>query len=180
MNHIIGIVLACRLFMPQSPEQSLAEASRREGERRRQLAVQEVEARVIEARGSVKVSGGNVTTFSRGATQVSPGAAKEARSRTSLSAYRTLLRKLEREIQDGEERQSLLRREAESVKWTLPKSGRRSGGVAGPTPHERLLRQAEDLEVKLKRLRRQRQETRDEARKAGYLPGELDGKAVAP
>jgi len=181
MKALIGILLACRLVIAQVPDQSLAEAARRETERRRRLEEQQVEARVIEARGPVKVSNGNLTTFGRGAARSGPPApSRETRGRASLGSYRNLLSRLEREIREGEERQSSLRRQAEAEKWTLPKSGRGSGGTGGGTLREKLLKQAEDLEVKLKRLRRERRETWDEARKAGYLPGELDGKAVAP
>ncbi len=181
MKILIGIVLACRLAFPQATEQSLAEAARKEAERRRRLEDQNVEAKVIHGRGSLEVSNGNVTTFGGGTPRSSPSAAaRETKGRTSLSAYRNQLRKLEREIRDCEERQGLLRRQADAERWTLPKSGRRSVGTGTQTSREKLLLQAQDLQIKIDRLRRERQETWNEARKAGYLPGEIDGKAAAP
>ncbi len=181
MKLLIWIVLVCYLATPQAPEQSLAEAARKEAERRRRLAEQEIDAKVIEARGSLQISNSNVTTFDRGTARINPSVpARETRGRISASTYRTRLRKLEREIRECEERLNLVRRKAEAEKWTLLRSGRRGGGTAALTSREQLLKQAEDLEIKLKRLRRERQETWDEARKAGFLPGELDGKALSP
>ncbi len=181
MKIFIGIVLACRLAFPHATEQSLAEAARKEAERRRRLEEQNVEAKVIRGRGSLEVANGNVTTFGGVASQGSPSTStRETKGRTSLSAYRNRLRKLEGEIHDCEERQRLLHRQADAERWTLPRSGRRSGGTGSQTSREKLLLQAQDLQVKIERLRRERQETWDEARKAGYLPGELDGKSVAP
>ena len=44
----------------------------------------------------------------------------------------------------------------------------------------RLQAEIEELELKLKQLRRERAETFDDGRKAGYLPGELEGKGIIP
>jgi len=181
MKRFIRILTACLLAIPQAQAQSLADAARKEAERRRQLAEQGVEGKVIEANGSGQRSTGSLTTFNPGAGQSArPGTVKEAKNRASLSTYRNQLRKLDREILECEERQSLLRRQAEAERWSLPKSGRRGGAAGSESPREKLLRQAEELEARLKRLRRQRLEVREDARKAGYLPGEIDGKAVAP
>ena len=181
MKILIGFVLACRLAFPQAAEQSLAEAARKEAERRRQLAEQNVEAKVIRGRGSLEAANGNVTTFGGGTARGSTtSAARESKGRTSLSSYRNQLRKLESEIRDCEERQRLLRRQADAERWTLPKSGRRGVGTGSQTSREKLLMQAQDLQIRIERLRRERQEIWDEARKSGYLPGEVDGKALAP
>ncbi len=178
MKILIGIVLACRLAFPQVAEQSLAEAARKEAERRRRLEDQNVEAKVIHGRGSLEVSNGNVTTFGGGTARSSPSAAaRETKGRTSLSAYRNRLHKLEGEIFNGEQRLNQLRREAATERWTLPKARRATGGSSA---QEKLRKQADDLEIKLKKLRRDRQELWDEAKRAGFLPGELDGKALAP
>ncbi len=178
MNTCAYAVVICALIVPQASGQSLAEAARKEAERRRQLAEQEVEAKVIEARGSLPSSTGNVTTFSRPVGNAGrAAAAREAKGRTSAAAYRRLLRKLDGEIVDCGQRASALRRQAEAEKWTLTKAGRRTGG---PGAAEKLLHQAEELEARKQKLQRQRQEAWDEGLRAGYLPGELDGRAVAP
>jgi hypothetical protein len=43
-----------------------------------------------------------------------------------------------------------------------------------------LQREIDELESKLKRIRRERQEIYEEGRKAGFLPGELDGRGLIP
>jgi len=161
--------------------QSLAEAARKESERRRQLAEQGVEAKVIEGDGRGPAPQGTAVTFTPGTGRENVSAqAKESRSRTPASAYRNLLQKLDREISECEERRRRTLQQAEAEKWSPSKVLRSGRSQGGPNLQERLKKQAEDLEVKLKRLRRQRSETYEAGRKAGYLPGELDGKAVAP
>ncbi len=180
MKRILRVVLLGHLLIPQAPAQSLAEAARREADRRRQLEEQKVEGKVIEANSPGQLSRGGLATFSGVPTQSrASGTAREPKARTSLNAYRTALRKLDREILEVGERRSLLLRRAEAEKWTLPKPGSRGGTSSGQSLRDKLRKQADDLEVRLKSLERRRMETREEARKAGYLPGEIDGKALA-
>ncbi len=92
---------------------------------------------------------------------------------------RATLQKLDREILRGEERLTLLRARMESARWQLPKVGKISRSN-NASLSERLRVQIQDLEAKVRQWRRERYETYDVGRKAGYLPGELDGKAVTP
>jgi hypothetical protein len=68
----------------------------------------------------------------------------------------------------------------ESERWQLPKVGRITRGSNGTSTRERLRFQILELEAKLKHWRRERYETYESGRKAGYLPGELDGKGLVP
>ena len=181
MRYLMWIVMVfCAAIRPVWP-QSLAEAARKETERRRQLAAQGITGKVIEGDGKGQGSTGNVTTFTRGAGQtVSPARAGELKNRTSASTYRNLLQKLDRQIVECADRLDLLRRQMEADKWSLPKVGRPSLRQGSQDLKERRLKQLGELEAKLKRLRSQRLTTYDAGRKAGYLPGELDGKGLAP
>ena len=44
----------------------------------------------------------------------------------------------------------------------------------------RLREQIEELEIKLKYMREERRENYEMGRKAGYLPGDLEGKGIVP
>ena len=181
MSRLIGMVLVCWVASQQGSAQSLADAARKETERRRQLAEQGVEARVIEGDSRAQSSRGSITTFTRGSEPKNlPARAGESGRRASASTYRSRLQKLDREIREEEERRDLLLRQAEAAKWSLQRIGRTRRAAAGPTLQERLRKQAEELEIKLKTLRQQRLETYEAGRKAGFNPGELDGKAVTP
>jgi hypothetical protein len=68
----------------------------------------------------------------------------------------------------------------ESERWQLPKVGKISRGSNNTSARERLRVQIQELEAKLKHWRRERFETYESGRKAGFLPGELDGKGIVP
>ncbi len=159
--------------------QSLAEAARKEAERRKALEQQGIEGRVL------SVDSDHATRESP--ADVSPLLSKREKRdgdrvqahQPSLRTLRTTLQKLDREILRGEERLTLLRARMESERWQLPKVGRVSRSN-NASLRERLRFQVQELEAKVKQWRRERYETYDVGRKAGYLPGELDGKAVTP
>jgi hypothetical protein len=175
------VIVICVMACASSVAQSLAEAARKEAERRRQLADQGVEAKVIEGHGRSRSTGAGVTTFRHeSGTRDPSGQTREPRTRISASTYRRLLQKLDREIAECEERQFVLRRRADAEKWSVPRTGRSGVRSSTLTPREKLLQQAEELSSKIRSLRRQRTETYEEGKKAGYLPGELDGKGITP
>jgi chaperonin cofactor prefoldin len=181
MRHFLWLALVCCISAHNLTAQSLMDAARKEAERRRQLAEQGIEAKVIEGDGRGKTAGGNVTTFTRETgIKSSPAQFKEPRTRIPASTYQRLLQKLDREIAECEERRNSLKRQAEAEKWSLPRVGRTGLRTGAQTLQERLRKQAEELEVKVKRLRLQRMETYEAGKKAGYLPGELDGKGITP
>jgi hypothetical protein len=180
MKRIISVILGCIVAGGNLSAQSLAEAARREAERRRQLEEQGIEAKVIVG-GRSKGVGGNVTTFTRAPeARDLPAKLNELRGRIPANTYRRLLQKLDREIAECEERQAGLKRQADAEKWSIPRVGRTGLRTGAQTTAEKLRKQAAELEAKAKRLRLQRMETYEAGKKAGYLPGELDGKGIIP
>ena len=160
--------------------QSLAEAARKEAQRRKALEQQGIEGKVINSdpgRPSAKDSRADDSPAP--AARETAGRMRAPRNQPSLHALRATLQKLDREIQHGEERLALLRARMESEKWQLPKVGKISRGN-NTSRRDRLRFQIEELEAKVKLWRRERYETYDAGRKAGYLPGELDGKGIMP
>jgi hypothetical protein len=161
--------------------QSLAEAARREAERRRQLAERGVESRTIALDGRATSKQGSEATQTRRSGRDNVTApAKNSRGRGSANSFRDRLQKLEREISECDERYRKTLQLAQAEKWSLPKVLRSGRSQSSSEPLERLKKQSEELAAKLKRLKRQRLDAYEAGRKAGYLPGELDGKAVDP
>ena len=159
--------------------QSLAEAARREAERRKALDQQGIEAKVV--RGDASGHGGDPSnSLSVPPSFKDAGAGGTAKGRASLQSLRTKLRKLDLDIQQGEERLRNFRARLESEKWQLPKVGKTYKGNAGTSASERIRIQIQELEAKLRRWTRERFEIYEIGRKAGYLPGELDGKGIVP
>ena len=180
-NIILSAFLICAVACGSIAAQSLAEAARKEAERRRLLAEQGIEARVIEGDARSRTAGGNVTTFKREPeTRELPAHTREPRSRAPASTYRRQLQKLARQIAECEERQTLLQRQANAEKWSVSKVGRTGLRAGSQTPLEKLLKQIEELKTKIKSLRIERAEIYEAGKKAGYLPGELDGKGISP
>jgi len=162
-------------------QQSLADAARKEAERRKALAQQGVEGKVIQRDPGKGTSGASSTVSARAAAvRENSVRARSSKSEASLRKIRTTLQNLDREIQHGEERLALLRARMESERWQLPKVGRITRGSTSTSSRDRLRFQIQELEVKLKYWRRERFETYESGRKAGYLPGELDGKGIVP
>jgi chromosome segregation ATPase len=159
--------------------QSLADVARDEAERRKLLDQQGIEAKVIEVDAGQK---GNLTI----STDSPPAARKDsqkkpARSdgRTSVRSFRNALQKLDRAIRQNQERLESRRARLRSGRWEISKSGRASSSNAEKS-QSRLQEEIEDLEMKLNQLRQERSEVYQEGRKAGFLPGELDGKGIVP
>jgi hypothetical protein len=174
-------ILSCCLGGPAfARRQSLAEVARKEAERRRVLDQQGIEAKVItfdSARvGSTAESGLPVPPAARAST----GQSRARGGRLSIQSLRSNLQKLDREIQYGKERLALLRARMDAERWQLPKAGRISRGGSSTSARERLASQIKELEVKLKHWERERYETYESGLKAGFLPGELDGKGITP
>ncbi|PYV12309.1 MAG: hypothetical protein DMG07_17315, partial [Acidobacteria bacterium] len=80
------------------------------------------------------------------------------------------------------DRLASLRARVEAERWTPPRAARSRRGtrIVQSEKRPRLDVQIKDWEVKLKRLRQDRFETYDAGLKAGFLPGELDGKGIWP
>ncbi len=176
-----AVALICLTQVGLAAPQSLAEAARKEAERRKALEQQGVEGKVVTAAPAPAARRAEPTAPERRVTPRS-GAdqAESPRSRVSLRPLRTALQKLDRDIRQGDERLSGLRARLEAEKWKLPRVGRSSRVSANSSASEKLRSQIQELEAKLKRLRNERYDTYETGRKAGYLPGELDGKGIVP
>ncbi len=161
-----------------SPCQSLAEAARREAERRQKLDREGIREKRIEAADAGCLApGAAISIFSPGPglAEKAPAAPKAAPGAT-LRSFQTRLLKLDRDIQQGEERLKQLKARAEAERWKplMVIGGSRGAGLS-PSP-EQLRGQILELEGKLKLWRQDRMDIFQAGRKAGYLPGELEGR----
>jgi len=163
-----------------SKAQTLADAARKEAERRKELEDRGVEAKVINTVGPAAASTANVMVSKPGAGPKATIAPTAAKSRRSAEWFRAEIQKQDREIRRSEERLTVLRARAAAERWALPRVGRTSRASPRSSAEERLRSQIQELELKLSRLRRERLETYDAGRKAGFLPGELDGRGIVP
>ncbi|MBN2338263.1 MAG: hypothetical protein JXP48_06955 [Acidobacteria bacterium] len=161
--------------------QSLADVASREAERRERVDAQERVERVIDGDPSLWAPGGNVTRGTPPAPAPVPDALPPGREGAkSLRHYQGALRKLDQAIR-REERQLALRRERlEAGRRLLPGTGPLDARAGSRRADARGRLEAEIGEIgeKLGELRRERAECYDEGRRAGYLPGELDGRGV--
>jgi hypothetical protein len=87
---------------------------------------------------------------------------------------------VDREIRQVEDRLALLTRRLEDQKRAPPPVSRRSLPAAVPPAEQKLRRDIEDLQLKLKQLHAERLDAYNSARKAGLLPGEIDGRGITP
>jgi DnaJ-domain-containing protein 1 len=160
--------------------QSLADVARQEAERRKSLDQQGIEAKIIEA---VPQNGGGNLAVSSGGSPAPGRASKESasgRGKTSVDGIRAALQKLDRSIQQTQERLESKRARLQSERWTIPKTGRVSGRGDPEKYQNQLKEEIEELNRKLEQLQRERAETYDRGKKAGFLPGELTGKGIIP
>jgi hypothetical protein len=164
----------------QDAPKSLAEAARKEAERRQSLEAQGVEAKVIAMSGPASVQSGKVVTSRpvpqrpRVETQDSGAAAGR------LHSVRNGLDRLDRQIREATDRLGVLRSRAETARKENAVRLRRPSAREGRTAEDRLRTEIQLLEAKLLRLREERLRTYDAGRRAGFLPGELDGKGAVP
>lgn len=163
------------------PGQSLADAARKEAERRKELAQQGVLEKVIDAQDIAQLGAkGNLSILApardiRPVRKVAP-----LREQASVAPYRNALQKLDREIRQLEDRLALLRKQAAAERWSLRATGRSNRNTRNGSSGDRLLWQIQEAETKHKRLKQDRIDAYNKGRKAGFLPGELDGKGIIP
>ncbi|MDR1728860.1 MAG: hypothetical protein LBT74_13220 [Acidobacteriota bacterium] len=187
---------------PLRGAQSLADAARAEAERRRALAEQGVEGKVVEmaspepdagrpSRSSDSSEGAPPQgdrpppPASRPKSQGRPGAQAGAgedagsgdRPKGALQKHRAELKKLDRAIQKEERALDAKRRRLEAVRRAPPEPIRLGGALSRDKRGEsmrRLKEEIADIEANLKGLREDRSEAYDEGRRDGFLPGELE------
>ncbi|MBM3790979.1 MAG: hypothetical protein FJW35_11620 [Acidobacteria bacterium] len=161
--------------------QSLAEAARKEAERRKALQLQGITAKVITSQDlRLEESAGRLTVSEGTPHRSAPDARPPAATPENLRRFQTELLRLDREIRESEEQLDLTRDRAERERWAPPAPGRvgRSRG-SGPS-YEQLRSKALELEKKLRRLRDERLEVYRRGRRAGFHPGELEGRGILP
>jgi hypothetical protein len=162
--------------------QSLVDAARKEAERREGLEQLGIEETVIEGNGESYSEEGNVSVLGpSGKTSPKKSAApSSAKNQSSLSRYRKTIQKLDQNILKEEERIKRLQDRLDDLR----REGYRTGDLAKRRRNEesqnRTREQIEELEVNLKLMREERSDEYNSGKKAGFLPGELDGKGIVP
>jgi DNA repair exonuclease SbcCD ATPase subunit len=156
--------------------QSLSEVARDEAARRQLLDQQGIEEKVIEGEAATWAPNGNVTQWKPSATPIPKEYSKSPspKGSSSPSNYRNSIQKLDKAIRQEEKRLELIQERFEASRWTLPKVGPLKS-TRNRTTDERAKLQAEieEIQEKIKELRRERTEHYEEGKKAGFLPGEL-------
>jgi hypothetical protein len=162
--------------------QSLADVARKEAERRKLLEEQGIEGKVIEEDAARLASDGSLTLSMPSASPPKNLSRRPVsqKNQPSLRTFRARLETLDRSIQKDEERVRLLQARIKAERWAPPKAGRVSRRANSADSQSRLQQQIEELQIKLKHLRQERSETYDAGKKAGFLPGELEGKGIVP
>jgi hypothetical protein len=172
-----GMLVAILCVFPVG-SQSLAELARREAERRKALHDQGIAGKVIESHqvpansseGRLAVSD-QTPAMSKSSPAKSPG---------SVAAYRNRLQSLDGQIRRTEEQARLLQARLAEERWAPPKVGKVGKGQKNPSSLEDVKWKIRELESNLGRLRKERLEIYERGRKAGFLPGELEGKGITP
>jgi ribosome-associated translation inhibitor RaiA len=168
--------------MPISNTQELADVAREEAERRRRLEEQGIEGKIIEANSATDSSKGNLTVSTMPPTKSETSHVRDnvSKKSSSIRSFQNALKKLDRTIRKEKERLETLRERLRKERWAPLKVGRASSGGQTEKEQNRLRTDIEELEFTLRELRRERSEVFDEGKKAGFLPGELDGKGIIP
>jgi len=173
-------ILALLLFLTRglALAQSLGEVARKEEERRKALESQGIEGKVILEEDVRNSKGGNLTLsspeYSRRTSEV-PSSSQSGK-KGSADFYAASLKKLDREIRQAEQRIKQLRSRLYNERWSIKKMGKQASSSLDDTLREKLEREMEELQSKIKMWHKERRATYDAGRKAGFLPGELDGR----
>ena len=176
MPLFVLLLCTCNVFA-----QSLAEAARKEAERRKSLTEQGIEGKVISSESLGGNSGAAVSTSKLPRRPGRPAPERAAGEvRRNPASYRSALLRLDQNIRQCMDRLAALRVRYDEEKYKLPRSGRNGGRNTADSAGERLRRQIEEAEVRLRHLRESRLETYDAGRRAGFMPGELDGRGIVP
>ena len=177
----IGVLLV-RLgagWCAASDLQSLAEAARKEAERRQGLDQQNIKVKRIETCDlSQFAPGGTISLSSPQSDAALPLAAAKPPPRPSLRSFQSRLQKLDQDIMQAEDRLKQLRARTEAERWSPSRPAKGSMGFVLSSSARQLSSQIQEVEAKLARLRLERSNTFQDGRKAGYLPGELENRGV--
>jgi predicted RNase H-like nuclease (RuvC/YqgF family) len=173
---------SCAVLLLLFHMQSLVDVAREEAERRQRLEEQGIVAKVIDGNTVGQARHGNVSTSTEpdSKQKESPSRSGSAKSRGSVQTYRSALQKLDRAIHQNEARLASMRTRLQAEKWANPKSGKSSNRTGTTDQQARLQSEMDDLQLKLKQLRDERFEVYEAGKKAGFMPGELEGRGIIP
>lgn len=173
MRSLVIALLICTAGHPQT----LGELARKEAERRRELALQGIAGKVIE---TVEPHQGNLT-ISYTAPKRTPTAIPSAKTESgSARSYQSKLQSLDREIRHNEDQLKLLKARLAEERWAPPRAGRALKSQNSTATLEQLPRKISETEAKLIQLKDERLQVYMQGRKAGFLPGELEGRGITP
>jgi hypothetical protein len=160
--------------------QSLADAARKEAERRQKVDQQGVAVKRIDAANPSQSGSGGAISVSSPASRPSlaNAPAPKTEPRASLRSFQTRLQKLDRDILQAEERIKLLQGRVAAERWAPVKTAKGSRGSGASSSQEQLRQQILELEGRLAILRKDRSDTFLAGRRAGYLPGELENRGI--
>lgn len=184
MNWAWSLVLLALTLAVQNASlpasQSLADVARKEAERRQKIDEQGIQVKRIESANLQPLApAGTISTSSTESRTASANApALKADPRPTLRSFQTRLQKLDHDIAQDEAKLKLLRARSEAERWAGTKTSKGSKGSGSTAAQDPLRWQILDLEAKLAGLRRDRDDTFQAGRKAGYLPGELEGRGI--
>jgi hypothetical protein len=172
----------CAILLLLFNVQSLVDVAREEAERRKLFEDQGIVAKVIDENAVGPVRRGNVTTSSEpdAKPKTEPSRSGSGKSQGSVQTYRNALQKLDRAIQQSEAHLVLMRTRLQDEKRASLKSGKSSNRAGTKDPQVRLQSEIDNLQLKLKQLRDERFEVYESGKKAGFMPGELEGKGIMP
>lgn len=172
------LVLLFLLSRGLAAAQSLGEVARKEEERRKALESQRIEGKVILEEDVRNSKGGNLTLSSPEYSRRTSDAqsSNDSGKRGSADSYTASLKKLDREIRQAEQRIKQLSSRLYNERWSIKKMGKQASSSLDDTLREKLEREIEELQAKIKLWREERRATYAAGRKAGFLPGELDGR----
>jgi chromosome segregation ATPase len=182
---LVPVLSGCFLYLIAdgfAETESLAEAARREAERRSEVERLGIHETVVEGNDEGKAMEGNLSIFTPSATKSSkrPASVSSPKSSGSLSRYRAQLKKLDREIRKKEGQVEKLRDQAQDLRRKNLMLRDLSKIARNDQSRAQTQEQIRALEDELKILRRERMEVFDSGKRDGFLPGELDGKGIVP
>lgn len=155
--------------------QSLEEAARREAERRRQLDEKGIAGKVI-SELPASTAAANVTTSAPVYSRASPPAAASKAGASALKSCRATIERLDRQIREGQDNLDLLRRRLDAARREDAEMWRPSRSAASRGRTQQVREQVAAAEARMRRLREERLAAWDRCRRAGFLPGEIEGR----
>lgn len=179
---VMNLRSCCLVLLLAFNLQSLVDIAREEAERRKRLEEQGIEVKVIDGNAAGAGRKANITTSteSDARPKEAPVQSDPGKGQASARRYSAALQKLDRAIQQTEARLASRRARLHAEKWANPDSGKASTRSGTKDPLSRLQAEIEELQLGLKQLRDERFEVYAAGRKAGFMPGELEGKGIIP